>query len=182
VATSPKEWPIVARSLLDPLASAKRDALVAYLVEDLDRQDENDLYEYLLTDVQMDASSTTSRIVEAINSIQLFYHRALIHLEDLPDDNDPDPDKKGAIRKNLKAWWPWMKNYRIWEANRKVFLHPENYIRPELRTEKSPAFEELEQKLLQDEITPATVEEGYQRYLESFNEISRRLSLHVQGG
>ncbi|OJH33892.1 hemopexin repeat-containing protein [Cystobacter ferrugineus] len=169
VATSPREWPGVARSLLDPLESAKRDALVAYLVESLDKQDANDLYEHLLTDIQMDASTSTSRIVEAINSIQLFYHRALIHLEELPD----------TVRENLKAWWPWMKNYRIWEANRKVFLHPENYIRPELRPEKSPAFEELEQKLLQDEITAISVQEGYQRYLESFNEISR---LRIVGG
>jgi hypothetical protein len=169
VAATPKDWPGVARSLLDPLASVKRDALVAYLVESLGKQDANDLYEHLLTDVEMDASSNTSRIVEAINSIQLYYHRALIHLEDVPD----------TVRANLKSWWHWMKNYRIWEANRKVFLHPENYIRPELRTEKSPAFEELEQKLLQDEINAQTVEEGYQRYLESFNEVSR---LRIVGG
>jgi hypothetical protein len=169
VATPPAEWPGVDRLLHDPLQSARRDALVAYLVETLDKQDANDLYEHLLTDVQMDASSSTSRIVEALNSIQLFYHRALIHLEDVPEE----------VRSDLKAWWPWMKNYRIWEANRKVFLHPENYIRPELRPEKSPAFEELEQKLLQDEITAVSVQEGYQRYLESFNEISR---LRIVGG
>jgi hypothetical protein len=169
VATSPKEWPEVARSLLDPVLSAKRDALVAYLVEKLGKQNADDLYEHLLTDVQMDASLSTSRVVEAINSIQLFYHRALIDLENVP----------GTLRADLKAWWPWMKNYRIWEANRKVFLHPENYIRPELRTEKSFAFEELEEKLLQDEITAITVQEGYQRYLESFNEIAR---LRIAGG
>jgi hypothetical protein len=179
VATSPKDWPGVARSLLDPVESARRDAMVAYLVANLLKpgasgpehlRDANDLYEYLLTDVQMDASSTTSKIVEAINSIQLYYHRALIHLEDV-HNND--------VQAHLKMWWPWMKNFRIWEANRKVFLHPENYIRPELRKLKSPAFEELEQKLLQDEITAVTVEEGYQRYLESFNEISQ---LRIIGG
>jgi hypothetical protein len=169
VATDPKDWPGVARSLLDPVASEKRDALVAYLVESLGKRNANHLYEHLLTDIQMDASSNTSRIVEAINSIQVYYHRALIQLEDVPED----------VRENLKSWWPWMKNYRIWEANRKVFLHPENYIRPELRREKSPAFEELEQKLLQDEITAESVEEAYQRYLESFNEISR---LRIVGG
>jgi hypothetical protein len=169
VATSTRDWPVVARALLDPLQSARRDALVAFLVDDLGKRDGDELYEHLLTDVQMDASSSTSRIVEAINSIQLFYHRALIHLEELPE----------LVRERLKAWWPWMKNYRIWEANRKVFLHPENYIRPELRPEKSPAFEELEEKLLQDEITTLSVREGYQRYLESFNELSQ---LRIVGG
>ncbi len=27
--------------------------------------------------------------------------------------------------------WPWRKKYRVWEANRKVFLYPENYLEPE---------------------------------------------------
>ncbi|HEX8108460.1 MAG TPA: hemopexin repeat-containing protein [Kofleriaceae bacterium] len=180
-ATSSKDWPGVARSLQDLVQSAKRDALVAYLVKKLDKHDANDLYEHLLTDVQMDASSSTSKIVEAINSIQLFYHRALIQLESFPDDGPPDPKdpSKNQIRTNLKSWWPWMKNYRIWEANRKVFLHPENYIRPELRPEKSPAFQELEDKLLQDEITKDTVQDSYRRYLESFNEIAQ---LRIVGG
>lgn len=179
VATDLKDWPAVARSLLDAQESAKRDALVAYLVDKLtvkdngaDRhlRDANELYERLLTDIQMDASSSTSLIVEAINSIQLYYHRALIDLEDV---------QNVEVKVHLQDWWPWMKNFRIWEANRKVFLHPENYIRPELRPVKSPAFEDLEQKLLQDEITPVAVEEAYQRYLEAFHEVAR---LRVAGG
>ncbi len=169
-ATDPKDWPHVSSELRGPLDAAKRDALVAYLVHRLDLLNADDLYEHLLTDVQMNASATTSKIVEAINSIQLYYHRALIHLEDV---------ESNRVWANLKAWWPWMKNYRIWEANRRVFLHPENYIRPELRTEKSPAFEELEEKLLQDEVTSEALEESYQRYLDAFSEISQ---LRIAGG
>jgi len=33
-----------------------------------------------------------------------------------------------------------MKNYRVWEANRKVFVYPENWIERKLRDEKSPFF------------------------------------------
>lgn len=171
--TSTRDWTEVSRSLFDPVANAKRDALVACLIEKdpggSDLRDPNDLYEHLLTDVQMDASLDTSKVVEAINSIQLFYHRALMRLETI------DP----VVHANLRNWWPWMKNYRIWEANRKVFLHPENYIRPELRTEKSPAFEALEEQLVQDEVTAISVRAGYRRYLESFHEISR---LRIVGG
>jgi AAA+ superfamily predicted ATPase len=29
--------------------------------------------------------------------------------------------------------WDWHKRYRIWDANRKIFLYPENWIEPELR-------------------------------------------------
>ena len=28
--------------------------------------------------------------------------------------------------------WQWMKYFRLWQANRKVFLYPENWIEPEL--------------------------------------------------
>jgi ATPase family associated with various cellular activities (AAA) len=31
------------------------------------------------------------------------------------------------------AEWQWRKNYRVWDANRKIFLYPENWIEPELR-------------------------------------------------
>lgn len=29
--------------------------------------------------------------------------------------------------------WEWMENYLVWEANRKVFLYPENWLEPELQ-------------------------------------------------
>jgi hypothetical protein len=61
-----------------------------------------------------------------------------------------------------------MKNYRVWEANRKVFLYPENYIRPELRDTKTPAFKILEEALLQGEINRELVEKSYNEYLDEF--------------
>ena len=39
----------------------------------------------------------------------------------------------------------------IWEANRKVFLYPEEWIEPELRDDKSPVFKEIESELLQND-------------------------------
>lgn len=43
--------------------------------------------------------------------------------------------------------WPWMKNYRVWEANRKAFVYPENWIEPDLHHDNSAYFKELEKKL-----------------------------------
>lgn len=37
--------------------------------------------------------------------------------------------------------WTWLKRFRVWEANRKVFVEPENYLEPELRDDKTPQFE-----------------------------------------
>ena len=49
----------------------------------------------------------------------------------------------GALLERLKSEWEWRKYYRVWEANRKVFLYPENYIEPDLRDDKTPLFKEL---------------------------------------
>ena len=43
-----------------------------------------------------------------------------------------------------------MSRFRVWEANRRVFLYPENYIEPELRDDKTEFFQELEDELLQN--------------------------------
>jgi hypothetical protein len=41
--------------------------------------------------------------------------------------------KPGKPRRKTEARWEWRKNYRVWDANRKIFLYPENWIGPELR-------------------------------------------------
>ena len=49
-----------------------------------------------------------------------------------------------GLTESVAEQWAWMKAYRLWEANRKVFIYPENWIEPELRDDKSPFFEDLE--------------------------------------
>ncbi len=34
------------------------------------------------------------------------------------------------VRGGAGAEWEAVKNYRVWEANRKVFLYPDNWIEP----------------------------------------------------
>src|SRR4029077_15410060 len=47
------------------------------------------------------------------------------------------PGKKiqelGKPHRKTEAGWKWRKNYRIWDANRRIFLYPENWIEPDLR-------------------------------------------------
>jgi SpoVK/Ycf46/Vps4 family AAA+-type ATPase len=33
----------------------------------------------------------------------------------------------------MKQSWDWRRNYRVWEANRRVFVYPENWIEPDQR-------------------------------------------------
>src|SRR5690606_9087453 len=68
--------------------------------------------------------------------------------------------------------WAWRKQYRVWEANRKIFLWPENWILPDLRDNKTPLFEDLEAELLQREITEQSVLDAYGTYLQGFEAVA----------
>ena len=122
----------------------------------------NELYAHFLINVEMDPCMLTSRIVLANSSVQLFVQRCLLNLE--PEVELSPEDAKE---------WEWMKRYRIWEANRKVFLYPENWVYPELRDDKTLSVRELESGLLQDEINEITVEREYLKYLNGLNQIAQ---------
>src|SRR6266496_1635748 len=66
-----------------------------------------------------------------------------------------------------------MNRYRVWEANRKVFLFPENWAEPELRDDKSPFFKELESELLQSDITEDSAESALLNYLSKLEEVAK---------
>jgi Tc toxin complex TcA C-terminal TcB-binding domain/Neuraminidase-like domain len=164
-------WIEVSTQAYNSVRTKLRDALVGYLLQKpeikaLNLKDTNDLYNYFLIDVEMDACMLTSRLVQAIASVQQYFHRCLLNLESKPPGN---------ILPNLinKKQWSWMKNYRVWEANRKVFLYPENWIEPELRDNKSPFFKELESELLQGEVTNDSVEKALVNYLEKLHDVAR---------
>src|SRR4029450_11445523 len=41
--------------------------------------------------------------------------------------------RPGKPRRKIEPGWKWRKNYRVWDANPRIFLYPENWIEPELR-------------------------------------------------
>ncbi|MEV8441616.1 hemopexin repeat-containing protein [Actinosynnema sp. NPDC051121] len=171
----PRDWAVLSRQVHDELNVAERDALVPAVLARTGAATSRELFEQLLIDVDMGSQGTTSPIREAIAATQLFLHRYLLDLEEVT----PAGGQDRQVRDRLRTWWTWMRNYRVWEANRKVFLYPENYLRPELRDGKTPAFEALESDLLQGDITPASVERAYKRYLDEYTEVSR---LAIAGG
>jgi len=161
------DWADVSKSVNDKLRVKQRDALVAYIltlpdIKAANIKDTNGLYSYFLIDVEMDACMQTSRIKQAISSVQLFIQRCLMNLE----------AKVSPAEINIKQW-EWSKNYRVWEANRRVFLYPENWIEPELRDNKTPFFKELESELLQNEVNNDNVEKTLMNYLEKLGDVAK---------
>lgn len=164
------DWYKALTPAMDRLRAQQRDALLAYILNTNRHgwKTADDVYEHLLIDVQMGPCQLSSRIVQAHSAVQLFVQRCLMNLE------KPEEVALGDVS-DITEWrqWDWMKNYRVWEAGRKVFLYPENWIEPDLRDVKSPFFEELENELLQDEITPDTAERAVRGYLQKLHEVAR---------
>ncbi len=174
------EWSKVAKPLQDTLRERQRQAMVAYLVVRPEAGDpvgsqmrwsnENGLFAYYLIDVAMQPCMKTSRIKQGISSVQLYMDRVILNLENV----NGIPSNHISIRPDLIAQWrTWRKWYRVWEANRKIFLYPENWIEPELRDDKTPFFRDLETQLLQDEVKDDKVEDAFRAYLEQVEEVGR---------
>lgn len=158
-------WLHTLKEIMDAIRPQKRNALVSYLLAtNPEMKHEKDLYEYFLVDVEMEACMPSSRIVQAHNSIQLFVQRCLMGLEpDAIADVDKDPN-----------WnqWKWMKNYRVWEANRKVFLYPENWYDVTLTDNKTFLLTEFINEIQQNELTNDTAEDALKKYLEKLDNIA----------
>ena len=164
------QWRKIAKPLRDALREQQRSALVDYAVHRSDQwKSVEELYEYLLIDVEMKPVSMTSRLKQATCSVQLFVDRALMNLE----HDSTNGTSIHLLPAQAEEWKTWRKIYRIWEANRKIFLYPENWIEPELRDDQTPFFREAASALLQNELTPETVEDAFRGYLEKLDEVAR---------
>jgi hypothetical protein len=168
---SVEQWLEILKPLNKPIREGKCNALCLYLIENSQRYpvagknwtSKDALYAYFLVDVEMSACQLTSRIKLVLSSVQLFVQRCMMNLETNVKVEDHNVDWKQ---------WKWMKYYRVWEANRKVFLYPENWIEPELRDDKSPFFLDLENDMNQGEISNDLVEDVFRKYLDKLNEVA----------
>jgi hypothetical protein len=163
------DWLAVLRPINDALRSLQRDALVAYVLRRLSENPATagvdtpeKLFEYFLMDVEMDPCMETSRIRHALSSVQLFLERCLMNLEVEVAPSSIDAGE-----------WEWMKRYRVWEANRKVFLWPENWLEPELRDDQSPFFKEAMSELLQGDVTEERANTVLLTYLTKLEEVAK---------
>ena len=169
-----EDWLDLAGDLSDKIRENQKQALVSHLlmqpaIQDAGVEDADGLFEYFLIDVQMGACMDSSRIVQANASIQMFVNRCLLNLESAMSSGSEKGVSPGAVDKDR---WEWMENYRVWEANRKVFLYPENWLEPEWRNDRSEFFKEFESYLVQNDITERSVEQGFRNYLTSLNEVA----------
>ena len=158
-----EKWSEIAVEFRDVLRKQQRDALADFIQYNSAKnfKDRFDLYEYFLIDTEMDPCRMTSRIKQANSTIQLFVQRILLNLE-----------QPATLSEGNSNEWEWRKNYRVWEANRKVFLYPENWIEPELRDDQTPFFQEFMDEIMQSGITNENALDAYHNYLTKLDMVA----------
>lgn len=124
------------------------------------------IYSWLLIDNQVSAQIKTTRIAEAIASVQLYVNRALAGLED-----DVVTDVK-AKRFFTSDWDTYNKRYSTWAGVSQLVYYPENYINPTQRIGQTSMMNEMLQSLSQSQLTSDTVEDAFKTYMTRFEEIA----------
>ncbi|MBC7815301.1 MAG: hypothetical protein IAG10_00210, partial [Planctomycetaceae bacterium] len=155
-------WQRVAQPIFDKLRQRQRDALVAFILSRKGFERVEQLFEYFLIDPGMEPVVQTSRVRLAISSLQTFIQRCLLNFE-----------KQVHPTAINSQHWEWMSRYRVWEANRKIFLFPENWLEPEFRDDKTHLFQELEGTLLQGDVSNDLVEGAFFKYLKGLEALAR---------
>jgi hypothetical protein len=143
------------------LRENQRKALTGYLLatefmRGRNILDEGSLHDYFLIDVKMGPLFKTSRLKQAISSVQVFIQRCILGLE------KQFGSSSGTINMDR---WNWMQKYRVWEASRKIYLYPENWLNPSLRDNKSDAFKALEDMVLQTNLNKDNINDQIKNYL-----------------
>ena len=155
-----------------------REALLRYAIVEIPRNSQfnlpktiESLSARLLIDLNYSPCNMITEIQQAIESVQTFVIRARAGQENILSIDDETAQK-------MESEWRWMRRYVLWEASQKVFIYPENYVMPQLRDNKTPFFNELDEELSQGEVTQALAEKAITSYIDKLQLIS---ALRVSG-
>ncbi|MGG5890092.1 neuraminidase-like domain-containing protein [Falsiroseomonas sp. HC035] len=155
-------WRAAAKPIFDGLRQRRRDALVAYLMQRDGYDQRERLFEEYLMDPGMEPVVLTSPLQFAVAAVQTFVQRCLLNLE-----REVPPQAIDAER------WDKIRRYPVWAGSRLIFLHPAQLLEPSLRDDRTHLFRELEETLLQGEVTEDRAEAAFMGYLRGLEEIAR---------
>jgi hypothetical protein len=124
--------------------------------------------DYLLIDAKADACQKTTRISQAIETLQnlLWSLRTgqLVAYKYL--------DFASGVKEYFDQEWKWIGSYTSWRAAMLVFLYPENILIPTLRKEQTPAFRQLVKNLRKNRrLNPEQACQEAKKYSDYFRDI-----------
>ncbi|HCT7987936.1 TPA: hypothetical protein OT855_004882, partial [Serratia liquefaciens] len=150
------------------LSSALSQLYMGYVAPAaLNLRTRDDLYGYLLIDSQVSADVTTTRIAEAMASLQLYVNRCmqLGHLE--------KGVKTGTLsRPFFREWATYNRRYSTWAGVSQLAYYPENYVDPTQRAGETTMMRTLQQSLNQGQLTQDQVEGAFKHYLSEFEKVA----------
>ena len=164
------------RSMQERLSSALsfyeifRSKSISNLPDTLSR---NALYEYLLIDNQVSPHIITTRLAEAVASLQLYCNRTLVGIEDSAEK------PYLAVDFFSKDWELFNKRYSTWQAGKLLSYYPENYLDPTMRIGQTSMMDTLIDAINQCKVNDTTLEAAFTQYLKSFEEVA---DLYVVSG
>lgn len=150
------------------LDEAISTALSAYCIQILSFRgvtDRDTLYSHLLIDNQVSAQVKTTRLAQAIASLQLYINRALT-------GTDGSVDNGVKSRPFFTDWDRYNKRYSTWAGVSMLAYYPENYIDPTMRLGQTGMMDEMLQSLSQSQLTEDSVESAFKTYMTRFEEIA----------
>jgi hypothetical protein len=153
-----------------------RDALIVSIAgHELADQLPDWLTEWLLTDLKASSSQKTTRVLQAVETIQglLFSLRTsrfgVAHPASQWKLNQADQTPKERDE-HFDNEWRWMGTHATWRAAMSVFLYPENFLLPSLREaqDRTPEFDKLlEAVRAKPTLSPQEARDQAQAYLRS---------------
>ncbi|MFP2693907.1 neuraminidase-like domain-containing protein [Enterobacter ludwigii] len=179
-APSYSQWLAVSGLLQAGLDSSQGVALYAYLEEGTSSalcayylrnlapnlvSSRDDLFGYLLLDNQVSAQVKTTRIAEAIASIQFYINQSLHDLE-------YGIDMTVQSRQFFVDWDRYNKRYSTWAGVSELVYYPENYLDATTRIGQTSMMNTLLQQISQSQLNSDVVEDGFKTFLTSFEEIA----------
>ncbi|CNH70957.1 Tc toxin subunit A-related protein [Yersinia pekkanenii] len=148
------------------------NALVHYYLtniadKNLNLTNHDDLYSYLLIDNQVSMEIKTTRIAEAISSLQLYINRCRYQPK-----QEPGVSQAVLKRAFFSQWDRYNKGYSTWAGIKQLAWFPENYIDPAMRIGQTSMMETLLQTINQGQLSADTVQAAFKTYLTEFEEIA----------
>ncbi|MCU6209260.1 neuraminidase-like domain-containing protein [Enterobacter cloacae] len=129
--------------------------------------DRESLYQYLLLDNLNGPKIFTSRIAEAISSLQTFIQRTLSSPEE-----SVGFEEAAVTTQFFVDWERINRRYSTWAGARKLVYYPENYVDPTVRLGQTRMMDEMLQTLGQAQIHTDTVGDAFNQYLSEFEDVA----------
>lgn len=134
-------------------------------VTSFDLNDREDLYRYLLIDNKVSGEILTTRVAEAIASLQLYVNKCIQGFES-------NIDHELLLRPFFEHWSRYNNRYSTWAGLEKLTFYPENYVEPTLRYNQTRLQQGLLSDISQNQLSDDTVDDAYHRYLSQFEEVA----------